>query len=69
MQPREEFRLSTELRRDAELVLTRSVHLQGLQRLLLFGFPSDAKSLESIPEVGQVNISSALLWIRSLLLC
>ena len=34
-------------------VLMKHVHIQGLQRLLLFGFPSDAQSLESIPAVGQ----------------
>lgn len=36
------------------LPLMRFVWLQGLRRLILFGFPSDAKSLESIPAVGQV---------------
>ena len=34
--------------------LMRCIWLQGLRRLILFGFPSDAKSLESIPAVGQV---------------
>ena len=71
IQPRESLCLSTGLRCGAELVLTGFVPLQGLQRLLLFGFPSDAKSLESIPQVGQVtsSISSALHWIFGLLQC
>ena len=34
--------------------------MQGLQRLLLFGFPSDAQSLESIPAVGQASCAPSL---------
>ena len=34
--------------------------MQGLQRLLLFGFPSDAQSLDSVPAVGQASCTPAL---------
>lgn len=44
--------------------------MQGLRRLMLFGFQSDARSLQQVPAVAQVSFNTidlAALWTTSLL--